>query len=49
MILCDGARIAALEHHASSRSRAVQALGIDRTTLYRTMRDFGIGRYGKAG
>ena len=43
------ALIAALEHHAWNRSKAAKALGIDRTTLYRKMRDFGIGRYGEAG
>jgi DNA-binding NtrC family response regulator len=43
------ALIAALEQHAWNRSKAAKALGIDRTTLYRKMRDFGIGRYGEAG
>ena len=43
------ALLAALEHHGWNRSKAAKALGIDRTTLYRKMRDLGLGRYRDAG
>ena len=43
------ALLAALEAHGWNRSRAAKALGIDRTTLYRKMRDLGLGRYRDAG
>src|SRR5262249_16426742 len=32
----------ALEAHGNNRSRAAEALGIDRTTLYRKMRKYGL-------
>jgi DNA-binding NtrC family response regulator len=43
------ALITALEQHGWNRSKTAKALGIDRTTLYRKMRDLGLGRYGQAG
>ena len=43
------ALLAALEHHNWNRSKAAKALGIDRTTLYRKMRDLGLGRLRDAG
>ena len=38
-----------LEKHDWNRSQAARALGINRTTLYRKMRDLGLARLGEAG
>ena len=39
----------ALEASNWNRSKAAQALGINRTTLYRKMRDLGLRAYGDVG
>ncbi len=41
--------LAALESSGWNRSRAAEILGINRTTLYRKMRDLGLGSYRDAG
>ena len=33
----------ALDHHGGNRTRAAKALGMDRVTLYRKMKKYGIG------
>jgi DNA-binding NtrC family response regulator len=43
------ALLATLQSHGWNRSKAARALGINRTTLYRKMRDLGLTRFGEAG
>jgi transcriptional regulator of acetoin/glycerol metabolism len=38
-----------LEKHGWNRTQAAKALGINRTTLYRKMRDLGLTHLGEAG
>jgi transcriptional regulator of acetoin/glycerol metabolism len=42
------ALLAALAAHGWNRSKAAASLGINRTTLYRKMRDLGLGAMGEA-
>jgi transcriptional regulator of acetoin/glycerol metabolism len=43
------ALLAALAAHNWNRSKAAASLGINRTTLYRKMRDLGLNHLGEAG
>jgi transcriptional regulator of acetoin/glycerol metabolism len=41
--------LAALTAHGWNRSKAAASLGINRTTLYRKMRELGLRAFGRAG